>query len=99
MRADGKWKQLLLFLFGGHSGLGGLGFEQALLEFIDAPRRIDEFLLASVKGVANVTDADDDDRLGGAGLDDVAASATDLGIYILGMKVCFHIKGRKRYHC
>ena len=90
MRADGNGRQLLLLLFGGDGGLGGLRLEHALLEFIDASGGIDEFLLASVKGMANVTDADDDDRPGGAGLDHVAAGATDFGIQILRMNVCFH---------
>src|SRR5712691_8610836 len=82
------YKRLLLFLFGtGRGGLGGLGLQHALLEFIDAPRGIDEFLRASVKGMADVANAQQDNGPGGPGLDHVAAGATDFRFLIFRMNV------------
>jgi len=75
---------------GGGGGLGG-----ALLEFIHATGGIHEFLLAGVKRMADVADADDDGGFGGTRLDDVAASATNLGVYIFRMDVRLHKKGGK----
>jgi hypothetical protein len=88
-------KQLFLFLFRGSSFLGSLSFGHALLEFIHAPSRIDEFLLAGVKWMTAIADADNDARLDGTRLDDVATSATDFCVQIFRMCINFHNKGRK----
>src|SRR5262249_25143180 len=71
-------------------GLRGLRLGQTLLELVHAPGGVDELLLAGVKRMTHVANADDDDRLGGAGLDHVAAGATDFRVYILRMNLCFH---------
>ena len=71
-------------------GLGGLGLDHALLEFVHAPGGVHELLLAGVKRMAGVADADDNRGLGRAGLDDVAARATDLRFLILRVNVSFH---------
>ena len=96
MRAEdgGKWL-LLLFLGSSGSRLGSLGLGHALLELINAPGGIDEFLLASVEWVANIANADNDHRLGGPGFDHVAAGATDLRVHILRMYICFHKRPQK----
>jgi hypothetical protein len=92
-------KQLNLFLpgrGGGLRGLGGLRLGHALLEFIDATGGVDESLLAGIEGMADVANADDNRRLGGAGFDHVAASATDFRFVVFRMDVSFHNKGRKK---
>ena len=71
--------------------MGGRGLGQALLEFIDAAGRIDEFLGAGVKGVADVANADDDDGLHRAGLDDIPARATNFRVFVFWMCFSFHI--------
>ena len=85
----GKWL-LLLFLWRGGGSLRGLSLGHALLEFIHTPGGIDEFLLTGVKRVAHVTNTHDDHGLGRACLDHIAARATDLGVHILRMYICFH---------
>jgi hypothetical protein len=45
--------------------------------------------------MAGVADADHDARLGGTGLDHVAAGATNLGFHILRMNTVFHKMGRE----
>jgi hypothetical protein len=47
---------------------------------------------AGIKGVANVANADHDVGFGGAGFNDVAASATDFRLHVLGMCISFHKK-------
>src|SRR6266511_455725 len=93
---------LLLFLLrgggGGGLGLGGLRLGQALLEFVHATGGVHKLLLAGVKRVADIADTDQNRRLGGAGLDHIAAGATDFRIHILRMNVGFHNKGRTTYH-
>jgi hypothetical protein len=86
---------LLLFLAGRGGGLGSLGLGGALLEFVHATGGIHEFLLAGVKRMADVANADDDYRLGGAGRDHVAAGATDFRVHIFWMNVRLHKKGSK----
>lgn len=86
---------LLLLFLRGEGRLGGLRFGGALLELVHAAGGIHEFLLAGVKRMAHVANTDDDDRPGGAGLDHVAAGATDFGIHILRMNVCFHKRPHK----
>jgi hypothetical protein len=84
----------LLFLRG-ERGLGGLGLGGALLELVHATGGVHEFLLAGVKRMADVADADDDDRLGGTRLDHVAAGATDFRVHIFWMNVRLHKKDGK----
>ena len=88
-------KKLLLFLAGCRSRLGRLSLHQALLEFVHATGGVHELLLAGVERVAHVANAHDDHGLGGAGLDLIAAGATDFRIHIFRMNVRLHKKGRK----
>ena len=83
-----------LFLRGERLG-GGLRLGGALLEFVHATGGVHEFLLAGVKRMADVADADNDDRLGGARLDHVAAGATDFRVHIFRMNVRLHKKDAK----
>jgi hypothetical protein len=75
--------------------LRGLGFGGALLEFVHAAGGVHEFLRAGVKRMAHVANAHDDGGLGGAGLDHVAAGATDFRINIFWMNVRLHKKDKK----
>lgn len=86
---------LLLLFLRGKGGLGGLRLGGALLELVHATGGVHEFLLTGVKRMAHVANTDNDDRPGGAGLDHVAAGATDFGIHILRMNVCFHKRPKK----
>ena len=99
-RESGRKKRgtlLLLFLGGLEGGLGGQRLDGALLEFVHATGGIDEFLRAGVEGMAGVANADQKSRFGGAGLDDVAASATNFRVHIFRMYVNSHNKGCKSY--
>jgi hypothetical protein len=84
-RAGRRERELLLLFSAGGGGLGGLRLSHALLEFVHAPGGVHEFLRASVEGMADVADADQDGRFGGAGLDDIAAGATDFRLHIFRM--------------
>ena len=96
MRADEIEKSLLLSLFRSGSGsLGRLGFGHPLLEFIHASGCIHKFLLAGVKRMAHIANANDNHRLGGAGLDHVATGATNFRIHILRMYINFHKRPEK----
>jgi hypothetical protein len=90
---------LFPFLFGSHigglRGLGGLGFGEPLLEFVNASGGIDEFLRAGVKGMAGIANADDGGLPGGPCFDHVATGATNFGILVFGMNLSSHKKGRK----
>ena len=89
-------KPLDLFLFlPGVFGLRGQGFGGALLEFVHAAGGVHELLLARVKRVADVADADDDGRAGRARLDHVATGATDFRVHIFRVNVRLHKKGAK----
>src|SRR5260370_22563610 len=90
LRAVKTGKALLLFLSARSGGLRGLRFDHALLELVHAPCRVHELLLAGVKRMAGVTYTHDDDGLGRAGLDHVAARATDFRIHIFRMYISFH---------
>ena len=84
-------KRLLLFLFGFRSGgLSSLRLGHALLELVHASRRINEFLLTRKERMANVANTHQNDGLGGAGLNHVAARATDFRVLIFRMNVSFH---------
>ncbi len=88
------WIEKLNFLFLGRSGgLCGSGFGGALLEFVHATGGIYELLLAGVKRMAYVADADDDGGLGGTRLDHVTTSATHFSVRIFRMNISFHKKG------
>jgi hypothetical protein len=78
--------------------LSGLCFGHALLELIDAAGGIDELLLTGIEGMTDVADPDQDGGSCGAGLDHVAASATDLCVHVFRMNVRFHrFKGPIKY--
>jgi hypothetical protein len=86
-------KKLLLFLAGCRSRLSRLSLHQALLEFVHAAGGVHKFLRAGVKRMARVADAHDDHGLGGAGLDLIAAGATDFRVHIFRMNVRLHKRG------
>jgi hypothetical protein len=67
------------------------------LELVHSAGGIDEFLLAGVEGMAGVANTEENGVLGGAGLDHVAARATDFRCLILRMNVSFHKKGSRTY--
>src|SRR5437762_6187273 len=91
IRAEKGPTALLLFLLGrGGGGLSGLGLGHALLELIHAAGSIHKFLLARIKRMTRIANADDDHRLGGASLDHVAAGAADFRVHILRMNILFH---------
>jgi hypothetical protein len=76
-------------------GLRGGSFGGALLEFVHAAGGVHELLLSGVEWMAHVANADDDGLLGGAGLDHVAAGATDFRVHIFRMNVRLHKKDDK----
>jgi hypothetical protein len=84
-----------LFLLGGLFGLRGLRLGEALLEFVHAASGVHELLLAGVKRMAGVANADDDGGSGGTRLDHVAAGATDFRIRIFRMNVRLHKRAGK----
>jgi hypothetical protein len=89
------WQKLFLLLARGGGGLGGSRFGGALLELVHAAGGVHELLLAGVKRMAGVANTNQNGLAGGAGLDDVAARATDFRGLVSRMNVCFHkIKGR-----
>ena len=61
-----------------------------LVELVNAAAGVDQLLLAGVEGVALGADSHGDVLLGGAGLDDSAASALDGGLLVIGMDSFFH---------
>ena len=61
-----------------------------LVELINTAAGVDQLLLAGVEGVAVGADLNGDVLLGGTGLDDGAASASDGGLLILGMDSFLH---------
>jgi hypothetical protein len=79
-----------LFLLRGLCGLCGLRLGEALLEFVHAAGGVHELLLAGVKRVAGVANADDDGGSGGTRLDHVAAGTTDFRVHIFWMNVRLH---------
>ena len=93
MRAVLLEKLNFLFLRHGSSGLRGGSFGGALLEFIHTTGGIYEFLLASIKRMADVANADDDGGLGGTRLDHVATGAPDFRVRVFRMNISFHKKG------
>ena len=83
-------KELLFLFLGGGNCLGSLRLGQALLELVHAAGGVHELLLAGVKWMAGVANTDDHGGLGGAGLDHVAAGATDFRVHIFRMNISFH---------
>ena len=63
---------------------------EALGEFLDAPRGIDELLLAGEVGMAGRADADLEVAFRAAGVVGRAAGAVDRGFFVVGMNICFH---------
>ena len=63
-----------------------------LVELVNAAAGVDQLLLAGVEGVALGADFHGDVLLGGAGLDDGAASALDGGLLVIGMDSFLHSK-------
>ena len=61
-----------------------------LVELINAAAGVDQLLLAGVEGVALGADLNGDVGLGGAGLDDGAASASDGGLLVFRMDSFLH---------
>ena len=61
-----------------------------LLELINTSAAVNELLAAGVEGVALGADLNGDVLLGGAGLDDVAAGASDGGLLVIGMDSFLH---------
>ena len=61
-----------------------------LVELINTAAGVDQLLLAGVEGVAVGADLNGDILLGGAGLDDGAASAANRGLLVLGMNSFLH---------
>lgn len=92
---------LLAFLAGGSvgglNGLSGLSLGHALLEFVNASGGIDELLLAGIKRVTDVADADEDGWPGGSGFDHITAGAPDFGVHVFRMSIGFHNKGPIKY--
>ena len=77
--------------YGSACGLRFLKFFVFLPESFDSPRRIHQFLLAGIKGVAIPTYFNPNVLFGGAGLYLVAAGAFDYGFRILWMNIRSHI--------
>ena len=61
-----------------------------LVELVNAAAGVNELLLAGVEGVALGADFNDDVLLGAAGFDDLAASAADGGLLIVGVDSRLH---------
>ena len=61
-----------------------------LVELVNAAAGVNELLLTGVEGVALGADFNGDVLLGAAGLDDLAASAADGGLLIVGVNSGFH---------
>ena len=61
-----------------------------LVELVNTAAGVDQLLLAGVEGVALGADFHGDVLLGGAGLDDSAASALDGGLLVIGMDSFLH---------
>ena len=63
---------------------------EALVEAINTSTGVNQLLLAGIERVALGADLNGDVLLGGAGLDDVAAGASDGGLLVIGMDSFFH---------
>src|SRR5436309_925946 len=70
----------------------GFGAAVAASEFLDAPGGIDELLFASEKGMTSGTNTDLNIATRGAGMIYRATRADDVGLVILWMNPCFHLR-------
>ena len=64
---------------------------ETLLEAINTSAGVYQLLLAREEGVALGANVNDDVLLGGAGLNDIAASATNGRLLIIGMDALLHV--------
>ena len=62
-----------------------------LVEALNAAGAVNQLLLAGVEGVAFGADINGEIALGGAGLDDIAASAFNGTNWIIRMSIFFHL--------
>src|SRR5437016_1532423 len=70
----------------------GLGAAVTTREFFDAPRSVDEFLLAREKRMAGGADADFNVTFGRASVINRAARANNIGHLIIGMNLRLHVQ-------
>ena len=63
---------------------------ETTVEAINTSAGVNQFLLASVERMALGANFNVDLRLGGMGVDDLAASAGDGAVHIIGMDALFH---------
>jgi hypothetical protein len=66
-------------------------FAVSFHKLIDPACGIDEFLLASKKGMAFGTNLYPDVRLSGTSMNSFSAGANDYAIFVIGMNLVFHI--------
>ena len=64
---------------------------KALVEPINASTSVNQLLLAGVERVALGADFNSDVLLGGTGRKDVATSATDRSLFVIGMDTFLHV--------
>ena len=83
-----RYSSQLSFFARAHS----FGAAVALGEFFDATGGVDEFLLAGEKRMAGGADTDSNVAPGRAGVIHRAARANDVGLVILWMNACFHVR-------
>src|SRR5947207_14184486 len=74
----------------------GLGAAVTACELLHAPGRIDELLFASEKRMTSGADTDSNITARRAGMINRAARAHDIGLVILWMNVCFHLRKGSR---
>ena len=70
----------------------GFGAAVALGEFLNAACGIDKLLLAGEKRMTSGTDTDSNVAAGGAGMVNRAARTNDVGLVILWVNACFHVR-------
>ena len=73
-------------------GPRGFGAAVALGEFFNATGGVDKFLFAGEKRMAGRADTDSNVAPGRAGVIHRAARANDVGLVILWVNVCFHLR-------
>lgn len=74
------------------------GTSESLLEFVHTACRVDKLLLTCVERVTGIANAYQHARLGGTGVDHVAASASDLTFHIPWVNFSLHRKNREPQH-
>ena len=70
----------------------GFGTAVALGEFFHATGRVHEFLFAGEKRMTSGADTDSNVALGRAGVIHRATRANNVGLVILWMNACFHVR-------